>query len=173
MNLTLIGYRGTGKTTAGKLLAERIGWSFVDTDVLIVQRAQKTIKEIFAAEGEAGFRDRESAVITDVCARNNTVISAGGGAILRPQNVAAMKNAGPVVWLQADADTLWQRISADAATTANRPNLTAAGGVAEIKELLAKRTPLYAAAANHTLDVATLSVEEVVAALMKIARPSR
>ena len=163
MNVILIGYRGSGKTSVGRLLAEKLGLRFVDTDVLIVERAGKTIKEIFAGEGEAGFRDRESAVISDVCKQDGQVIASGGGAILRPQNVTAMEAAGTIVWLEADAETLFARINADAGTTANRPNLTSTGGLEEVRHILAHRTPIYEAAADLAINVAKLSPTEIVA----------
>jgi shikimate kinase len=163
MNIILIGYRGTGKSTIGKRLADKLGRDFVDTDLLLVERAGKTIREIFDTEGEKSFRDRESAVIMDVAARDNLVVAAGGGAILRPENVAALKKNGKVIWLQADAQTLHARIAADPATSANRPHLTPIGGtVEEIKHLLAQRTGAYQSAAEASLDVSRLSIDDAV-----------
>jgi len=159
MNIVLIGYRGSGKTSIGRRLASKLWMEFVDTDALIVERAEKTIREIFEAEGEAGFRQREAAVIREVCARDNFVIAVGGGAVLAAENVAAMKAGGKVVWLRAPAETLHQRIEADAETNASRPNLTAAGGVEEVKLVLEARTPLYQAAADLTLDVTYLEID--------------
>src|SRR3954454_7523729 len=94
MNIVLIGYRGTGKTTIGRKLADKLWREFVDMDVLLVERAGKTIKEIFESEGEEGFRDRESAVVWELAARDELVIAAGGGAVLRAENVAALKKNG-------------------------------------------------------------------------------
>ena len=160
MNIVLIGYRGSGKSTLGKRLASKLGMEFVDTDVLLVERAGKTIREIFAAEGEPGFRRRESAVIAEVAARDNHVIAAGGGAILKPENVAALKRNARVVWLKAPPDVLFQRIQSDAATTATRPNLTAAGGLDEVTQILQARTPLYQAAADVSFEVTCLTIDE-------------
>ena len=141
MNITLIGYRGSGKTSIGKLLAQKLWRDFVDTDQLIVDHAGMTIREIFAAEGEAGFRQREAAVVAEVAAKENQIIAAGGGAVLDPANVASLKRSGKIVWLKADPKTLHARIQADAATNANRPNLTAVGGIEEVERLLAARPP--------------------------------
>jgi shikimate kinase len=160
MNIVLIGYRGSGKTSIGKRLAVLRQMSFVDTDALIIETAGRTIKEIFATEGEPGFRDRESAAIQEISQRQNAVIAVGGGAILRPENVAALKKIGRIIWLQADPETLHARILADAATFATRPNLTAAGGLEEIRALLETRLPLYASAADTTLDISAISIEE-------------
>jgi shikimate kinase len=163
MNIILIGYRGTGKSTIGKRLADKLGRDFVDTDLLLVERAGKTIREIFDTEGEKAFRDRESAVIMDVAARDNVVVAAGGGAILRPENVASLKKNGKVIWLQADSRTLHARIAADPATAASRPSLTAIGGaLEEIQHLLAQRTPAYQSAADSSLDVSRLSIDDAV-----------
>jgi len=165
MNIALIGYRGSGKSSIGRALARRLAMAFVDTDVLLVQRAGITIREMFDIEGEAGFRARESAIIREVAAGDHQVLALGGGAILKPENVAALKADGRarIIWLQASPEVLYQRIQEDAATNANRPNLTAAGGLEEVRKLLAVRTPLYQAAADATCDVSTISVEDAAA----------
>jgi shikimate kinase len=160
MNIVLIGYRGSGKTCIGKRLASALWMDFVDTDVLIVERAGTTIRQIFEAEGEEGFRRRESEVIAEVAARDNQVIAAGGGAILKPENVAALKRNGKLVWLKARPEVLFQHIQADAATDANRPNLTAAGGLEEVQKILEQRTPLYQAAADVAFEVTYLSIDD-------------
>ena len=166
MNIVLIGYRGSGKTSIGKSLANKLWMQFVDTDAVIVEQAGKTIREIFEAEGEAGFRQRETAAIRVAAARDNYVIAVGGGAVLAAENVQVMKANGKVVWLRAPAETLYQRIQADAETNATRPNLTAAGGVDEVKQMLDVRTPLYEAAADVTLDVTYLPVDEAAVRLV-------
>jgi shikimate kinase len=161
MNIALIGYRGSGKSTIGKRLANQLWMDFVDTDALIVARAGKTIREIFAAGGEPAFRDLESAVIADVMAKDNQIIALGGGAILRPENLQRIKSAARVIYLQADAATLHARITADPATAHARPHLTLAGGtLEEVQTLLATRDPLYRAAATATLEVTRLTPED-------------
>ncbi len=133
MNIVLIGYRGSGKTTLGRKLADKLWLKFIDTDVLISERAGTTIAAIFASRGEAAFRDLESAVITEVAARDGQVIALGGGAILRPENLAALrqnKNAR-IIYLYATPETLAQRIANDPNTAANRPPLTSAGGATD------------------------------------------
>ncbi len=173
MNIVLIGYRGSGKTSLGQRLATNLRRDFVDTDVLLVQRAGTTIREIFAAEGEAGFRKRESQIIAEVAQRDHLVIAVGGGAILNPDNVAALKKTGTLVWLQATPEILHQRIQSDPATAANRPNLTTGGtgvggGLEEVQKILAFRHPLYQAAADATLDVTYLSLEDAVIRLASV-----
>jgi shikimate kinase len=172
MNIVLIGYRGSGKSAIGTCLAARLSLAFVDTDGLIVQRAGKTIREIFEGEGETGFRAHESDVIRDVATTDRQVIALGGGAVLRAENIAALRRhpGSKIVWLQAAPDVLYRRIAADTATSANRPNLTAAGGLGEVKRLLAARTPLYHAAADVAYDVSDVTVEQAAAQVMKLLR---
>lgn len=164
MHVALVGYRGSGKTSVGRKLAERLGLSFVDADEQLVRRAGKTIKEIFETDGEAAFRDLEAAVLNDLLAGPAAVLSLGGGVVLRETNRAALKrHDGPTVYLHADAETLHARIHADPNTAANRPALThLGGGVDEIARLLEQRLPLYREVATVELDVSRLSVDEVV-----------
>src|SRR5947209_7605430 len=97
--LHLIGYRGTGKSTIGPLLARRLGWGFADADGLIEAAAGMSIAGIFAAEGEAGFRDRESAALAELCRLTDHVVATGGGVVLRPANRGLLRNSGFVAWL--------------------------------------------------------------------------
>ena len=178
MNIVLIGYRGTGKSTIGRQLANHLHRDFIDTDALLVERAGKSIRQIFEENGEPFFRDLESAVITSLTSRDNLVIAAGGGVILRPANVTALKKNGRFIWLQADATTLHTRITADPSTPANRPNLLVGqkgggGGLKEIEKLLAIRTPLYHAAADASLDVTHLSVEHAITHLTRLIQETR
>jgi len=152
MNLFLIGYRGSGKTTVAAALAQRLGWPWIDADVELERRAGRSIREIFELEGERGFRDRESAILTELARQNGCIVALGGGAVLREENRQQTNGRGLVVWLRASPEALLERISADPTTAARRPNLTAQGGLDEIRGLLAQREPLYAAWAD--LEVA-------------------
>ena len=160
MNLILIGYRGTGKTTIGAILAEKLGWPLVDTDTLVQERAGRSIQEIVAAGGWADFRRREREVIADVASRDRQVISAGGGAVLDDENTRALRGRGKVVLLRASAETIWGRMKADPKTLAERPNLTEEGGLAEVRRVLADRRAKYAAAADYTIPTDGFSPEE-------------
>lgn len=148
----LIGYRGCGKTTVAKELAKQLKYECVDSDQQVETRAGKRIAEIFSEEGEAAFRDLESKAIAEICERQKTVVALGGGAVLREENRNRLAKAGVVVWLTASVDTLAERLAADSATLAMRPNLTAAGGKAEIAAILSERTPLYRQCATLVID---------------------
>jgi shikimate kinase len=158
--LFLIGYRGTGKTTVARLLAAKLGWDCVDADEVLESRFGRTIQEIFAAEGEAGFRDRESQVLDELCQRQRQVIATGGGVILRPANRERLHRAGTVIWLTADVDTICRRLQADATTASRRPALSV-GGRAEVEELLRQREPLYREAAQFSVDTTGRTPQEI------------
>jgi len=164
--LFLIGYRGTGKTTVARLLAEKLGWKWLDADDVLETRFGRSIRAIFADEGETGFREKETAVLADLCKLQNHVVATGGGVIMRSENREQMRQAGLVVWLYADADTLWKRLQTDASTSERRPDLTC-GGLAEIEQLLAVRQPRYAACAHLSVDTAGREPLEVVDELLQ------
>jgi shikimate kinase len=151
--LSLIGLRGTGKSTVGRLLAGRLGRGFADADVELEARAGRPIRAIFAEDGEPAFRDWEERVITELTARPGLVLATGGGVVLRPANRERLRAYGPVVWLAAAPEVLAARLAADARGVADRPALTAAGTLAELAEVLRAREPLYRGLAD--LVVAT------------------
>jgi shikimate kinase len=162
MNVVLIGYRGTGKTTVAQQLALRLGWDWVDADVEIELRAGKSIAAIFADEGEPAFRDLESQVLAATIGRERIVLAAGGGVVLREENRRLLRTAGKVVWLTADVATILARVAADRTTAVRRPQLTTAGGEAEVRQLLAQRTPLYRQVADMEIDTEGRSPAEIV-----------
>ena len=166
MNLVLIGYRCTGKTTIGRLLADKLGWPLVDTDTLIQERAGRSIKEIVAAGGWPEFRRREREVIADVAAADRQVISAGGGAILDDANTRALQAAGKVVLLTAAPEVIWKRMKADPKTLAERPNLTDSGGIAEVAHVLEDRRPKYEAARHVAVETDRFPPEEAAARIL-------
>jgi shikimate kinase len=172
MSIILIGYRGSGKTTVGRQLAGRLGYSFVDSDERIVLAEGKTIKDIFEQEGEKRFRDLETEIVQALAGAENQVISLGGGAILREQNRRAIQ-AGEsiIIYLRAEAEELHRRIHTDIATAANRPHLThLGGGIEEIRSVLAQREPIYRQVMTAEVDVTRASVEEVVTAILKLLK---
>lgn len=163
--ILLVGPRGSGKTTVGRALADRLGWAFADADEYVEAAAGETIADIFAAEGEAGFRDREAAALAELCGRTDAVVATGGGAVLRPANRDLLRRSGFVVWLDVAPETAWQRLQADPTTAARRPNLTATGGVEEVRALVAAREPLYRETA-HLVVEAGLSPDAAAAAIL-------
>ncbi len=142
-NLVLIGYRGCGKTTVGRLVAEIAGLPFVDTDQLITEQAGMSIARLFETEGEQGFRRREAEVIGQVADFGPSIISAGGGAVLSEDNMQRLKTRGHIVWLTCPALVLHERISLDESSAASRPALSDARGIDEVRSILADREPLY------------------------------
>jgi shikimate kinase len=165
MNLVLIGYRGTGKTTVARHLARALAWDWVDCDVEVELRAGRSIATIFADGGESAFRDWESIVLAELIHRDRTVIAAGGGMVVRPDNRQLLATAGLVVWLTAHVDTIQTRLAADVVTASQRPILLA-GGEDEIRQLLTARTPLYRACAAFEVVTDDRSPDEVAAEIL-------
>jgi shikimate kinase len=153
-NIYLIGMPGAGKTTVGKLLAKRMGATFIDVDREIVNRTGVTIASIFEIEGEAAFRARESALIAELVQRENTVIATGGGAILAEANRKVLRANGHVVYLKARLDELWERTRRDT----NRPLLAQANPQAVLAALFAVREPLYKQTAHLAVETGRQSV---------------
>jgi shikimate kinase len=163
MNIVLIGYRGTGKSTVGKILATRLGRELVSTDAEIVKRAKLAIPEIVQRFGWEHFRDLESEVCRDLGRRDDLIIDTGGGAILRQQNVDVLKRNGTLFWLTAEAPTIARRIGGDT----QRPSLTGTKSFTEeIQEVLELRLPKYQAAADHVIATEGRTVAEVVASIL-------
>ena len=160
LNIILIGFRGTGKTTVGKILAQRLGKEFIDADEYLEQKEGKTIKEIFERGGEKLFREIEAQVIAELCLLNDRIIATGGGVILREENVKRLKKNGIVILLDADVATIYKRISGDAQTQVRRPNLTNLDRCQEIEYLLAYRRPLYDKIADFVLDTTNISTND-------------
>jgi shikimate kinase len=170
MIISLIGYRGTGKTTVAKQVALVLGCDWVDADVEIELRAGKSIAAIFADDGEPAFRQLESQMVAELCQRESRVVAWGGGVVLRAENRKLIKAAGPVFWLTATAETLHKRITADAATAARRPNLTSTGGITEITRLLAEREPLYRECATQLVDTEDKAPAQIAAEIVTAVR---
>jgi len=162
LNVVLIGYRCTGKTVTGRALAARLDRPFVDTDAWVVREAGMPVKDIVRKEGWKSFRDLESRVIRLVAARDGLVVSTGGGAVLRPQNVSRLRANGWLVWINAGESTLRLRMERDAENADQRPGLHGEDPIHEIAAALRKRAPLYEKAGDFRLDTDTLSPSETV-----------
>ncbi len=173
MNIVLIGYRAAGKTTVGRRLSASLGRVFVDTDHLIEERHGVLISDIVESYGWDYFRAIEKEVVLDVSNHDNLVIAAGGGAVLEPENVKALKRNGFIVWLRADAQVLYHRMAKDLRTVTGRPSLTGKGALEEIREVLALREGFYQIASEARVDTSTLHVERVVEAVLSIFNGNR
>ncbi|HEU0205004.1 MAG TPA: shikimate kinase [Burkholderiaceae bacterium] len=159
----LIGMMGAGKSTVGRLLARELGFEFVDCDREIEARSGVSITTIFELEGEAGFRQREAAVLDELTQRTGVVLATGGGAVLREDNRRHLLTRGLVIYLQASADELARRTSNDR----SRPLLQTADPRARIVELLQHREPLYAATAHLIFQSAAANPRRLVKKIME------
>jgi shikimate kinase len=167
MNIILMGYRCTGKTSAGRRLAERMGLSFYDTDELVERQTQRTISQIVAEQGWSSFRGAETAVIRELSGADHSVIALGGGAVLDVRNVESLKRNGFFVWLCAALETIAARMEKDTAGGAERPSLTDETSVSEMNVILAKREPLYRRLADLIVDTTRIETDRVVEAILK------
>lgn len=163
-NVILIGFMGCGKTTVGIRLSYRMRRIFEDTDKLIEKKQQREIKEIFAAEGEAFFRELETQMLAELEKTvNNRVISVGGGTPVKEENRAILKRLGTVVYLRIRPETVYERLKTD--TT--RPLLQGDDPKGKIYELMEKRKDAYESCADIIIDVDALSIEEILASITK------
>ena len=163
MNIVLIGYRGTGKSSVGKVLAARLGRELVSTDEEIVRRAGRSVPEIVAQQGWEHFRDLESEVCQYLANRDQLVIDTGGGAILRQKNVEVLKRNGKLFWLTASVESIAARIGSDT----QRPSLTGIKSFTEeIEDVLRERIPKYRAAADKLIPTDNQSIDHVAQAIL-------
>jgi len=164
--LVLIGPRGSGKSTVGRLLAQALRWDFVDTDSLVEVAAGRSIAEIFAFSGEPAFRKLETEALKQALARQRCVISVGGGAVASRENRARLENAGLCVCLMASAEELQRRLDADPAGQSRRPPLTQTPGLEEMRQVLAQRRPFYEALAQQMVDTDGRTPQDVAAEIL-------
>ncbi len=158
MNIVLIGYRGTGKSAVGELLARRLLMPYVGMDATIVARAGMSIPEIVAKSGWRKFRDIESELARELAERDTTIIDTGGGVIERPENIEALHKNACIIWLKASVATIVARIQGET----GRPALTSGKTFTEeVAEVLERRTPLYASAAHFEIDTDESTPEQI------------
>lgn len=171
-SVVLVGYRGSGKTTVGNLLAGRLDMTCIDTDAMVAKAGGVTIRDIFACIGQPYFQELEMEALQEALAMPNAVIATGGGVVMRDENRKQLKAAGrPVVYLATNPELLYSRIQADANSAANRPNLTKfADGLAEVRHVLAIRDPLYREVATMVVDVSSLTPQQVVDQILQQVR---
>lgn len=163
MTIALIGMPGGGKSSAGRQMAARLRWPFVDSDAVIEQRLGCRIRDFFAREGEAAFRDLEQQVLVELLAAPvASIIATGGGVVLRPANRAALRAGATVVYLRSSAETLHRRLRHDT----HRPLLQVADPRARLHELYAERDPLYLATAHHVIEAGRQSMSTLVSMVL-------
>ena len=158
MNIVLIGYRGTGKSSVARLLAARTKWPLVSTDLEIIKKAGMPVPDIIRKRGWDYFRNVESEICKQVGKKDRTIIDTGGGAVLRKENVESLRQRGRMFWLTAEVATVMERIK----NNSDRPSLTGKKSyVEEVEEVLNERLPLYKAAADHMIATDDRTVEEI------------
>jgi len=160
-NLVLIGYRATGKTTVGVLLARKLSRDFVDLDETLEQEMGRSITDLVAEQGWPEFRRREKEIVARYGLPQGRVLATGGGVVLDPENVQILREHGVVVWLQAGPGTIRDRLSRDRVQEDQRPSLTGSGTLDEVEEVLRTREPLYHAAAHIIIDTCGQTAEQV------------
>jgi len=170
MNIILIGYRGSGKSTVGRRLADRLKMKFVDTDDLIEERYGAPISAIVKSHGWGHFRKLENNVIEGISKKDHLIIAPGGGAVLNTDNVKALRRNGTLVWLKADRQTLLRRMNQDPGTNTRRPTLTGKGASQELKEIMSLREPIYEQVSEIQIDTSTIDVETVVENILVVLK---
>lgn len=171
MNIVLVGYRGSGKTTIGKRLASQLWKTFVDVDRETCRRFDDAaVADIWQTHGEPAWREAEAAVTVELLGRSNQVIALGGGSVVIPAVRQALEQASDcrTIYLRCDSSELHRRIQGDAQSATSRPSLTdRGGGLDEIQAVLAEREPMYRAVADEEFDVTRTGIDETVRHLIK------
>jgi len=161
MRIILTGYRASGKTTVGKLLALLIKVPFYDSDYLVEEAAGASIKNIVAHQGWEHFRNRETEVLRQLSAKDDCVIATGGGALLAPENVEILKKMGLIIWLNAPTGDIISRLKTDAENDATRPPFTNDAIERETSAVLEERLPLYQKTADIKVNTAGKTAAQV------------
>lgn len=160
MNIVLIGYRCSGKTAVGEILADELGRDFLDTDVLIEERACCSIEALISLKGWDYFREIEKGLVQDLSMRDNLVIATGGGVVMDEGNVKNLKKNSWIVWLNGRPEVLKERMGKEQRSGKMRPSLTGADPLGEIEQVLSIRKPLYEQAGDLAVDTSDLSIRE-------------
>ena len=167
MNIILVGYRCSGKTEVGRMLAKEMGRDFIDTDVLIEKDAGYSIETIIKREGWDHFRKIEKRIIKEVSKRDDLIIATGGGVVMNEENVMSLKKNGFIIWLNGKGEVLKERMERDQRSGRIRPSLTGADPLEEIEAVLDVRNPLYERAGDLMVDTSHLSISEVVNSIIR------
>ncbi len=169
MNIVLIGYRCSGKTSSGKALAEKMKRDLKDIDTVIEERTGRPIGELVAEKGWGYFRSLEKDVVREVSGMDNLIIAAGGGVVMDGENVGNLKRNGFVIWLKADVKTLEERMKKEQEAGAARPSLTGKDPVEEVRGVLDLRNPLYEGAADVVIETDGIPLETVAEEIIREA----
>lgn len=167
MNIVLIGYRCSGKTEVGKILARELEKDFLDTDELIEDNAGCSIETIISRDGWNHFREIEKSLIEEVSRRNNLIIATGGGVVMDEDNVKNLKKNAWIVWLNGESEVIRERMDKEQRSGKIRPSLTGEDSLEEIKQVMDVRIPLYEKAATLVVDTSTVTSAEVAALIIK------
>ena len=162
-NVALVGFMGSGKSSVGRLIARTLGGRFVDTDKIVIGRAGQEITDIFAERGELWFRQEETRALRSLLGSSGIVAATGGGIVTVTANRPLLKQLGLVVWLTADEETIWERVSRNK----KRPLLHTGNPRETVRTLLAQRNPLYEAVADMQIDTSALTHAEVAERICK------
>ena len=165
-NIVLVGFMGSGKSAIGRSIAKRLGFQFLDSDQIVVQRAGRPIVDIFAEEGEEAFRNYETQALESLQHHKRCVVATGGGAVLREHNRELLRELGFVVCLTASEDAIFERVS----RTNKRPLLRTENPRETLHKLLEARQPAYTAAAQLTLDTTELTQPQAAEVIIAEAR---
>lgn len=165
MNIVLIGYRGTGKSLVGKLLAKRLKMPYIGMDAAIVAKSGMSIPKIVEKFGWTEFRDRESDEARELAGRDNIIVDTGGGVIERPENIEALQKNACLFWLKASVETIVSRIQGNT----ERPALTSGKTfIEEVSEVLEQRIPKYKSAAHYEIDTDESTPEQIADSIIEI-----
>lgn len=167
MNIVLVGYRCSGKTVVGKLLAGELARSFVDTDMAIEEDTGSSIESIIAEKGWSCFRDMERAMVRKLAQEDNLVIATGGGVVLDEENVKTLQNGGWIVWLQGRAEVIRERMAGDMRSGRRRPSLSGIDPLQEVERVLAGRSRLYKEAGDYIVHTDHRTPEAVADIIMR------
>lgn len=169
--ILLTGYRATGKSSVGLLLAQKLDWEFVDTDRDIEKNQDCPIRQIVSQRGWKFFRELEQKLLQEYLSRDQVVIASGGGAILHQKTWQQLKKNAVIIWLTADPQTICNRLAGDGSTAGQRPSLSGQDIYTEVQAVLAERTPLYRAGSHVAIDT-SISVPKIVEKILLFVKKS-
>lgn len=164
MNVAIFGFMGVGKSAVGRMLAEKLGLSFIDLDQKIVSRTGRSIESIFQEDGEEKFREIEKAVTKEYSALDGQVIACGGGTVIDPENLENLRQSSRMVLLTAEPEVILERVEAEGEL---RPLLNVEDRLGKIRSLLSERWPRYVEAADIIIDTSEYTLQVVVSIIIE------